>query len=245
MTDSILGSLDTGSATAIDSDDLGGSLFGVLPSDIYAFLISEAYIKVSAAGAVGIHLVLKEGAEGEGRVLENTLYIQGKNKKSFYINGKGKEVVLPSYTLMDSLCEIVTGESIRSMTTKKMIVETYNFDTKAREPVQVDMLDKLIGKHVYAAVQMQIVNKSVKNDQGVYVEIDETRESNEIMKFFRAKDKKTITEIKADTADDAAFYHTWLAQWQGKTNDRSKKSNPAPTAGPAGTPASGVVSIFT
>ena len=62
----------------------------------------------------------------------------------------------------------------------------------------------------------------------------ETRDENEIDKFFRASDRMTTAEIRAQ-ATEAVFASSWEKKWSGKTRDRSKSVASNGTAGaPAG-----------
>jgi len=240
-----LANSDIGNAKVVDSYVVGNH-YGTLETGIYPFFLEEAFIENAASGAVGIHLTFKEKKDGTGKVLENTVYIQSGNEKgnkSYYIDKQGVQQPLPGYTLIDSLCKILTGKPLKGMATATMAAEVYDYDEKKRVTTNVQMLKALLGKPIYVAVIKEIKDKTVKNDAGKYVAAGGTREGNEIVKFFRAKDKKTVTEIESNSDKDAAFYHTWAKEWTGKTRNRSSSKN---TVAPAGaTNSTSVDGMFT
>jgi hypothetical protein len=65
------------------------------------------------------------------------------------------------------------------------------------------------------------VDKTKKNDAGVYEATGETRDENEIDKLFRAKDRMTTAEIRAQ-ADTAGFIDTWDAKFSGIVKMKAK-----------------------
>jgi len=59
---------------------------------------------------------------------------------------------------------------------------------------------------------------------GKYEPTGETREQNEVVKIFSAKEnnyRKTVTEIRAKT-DEAAFYDKWVTENQGQVVNKAK-----------------------
>ena len=150
---------------------------------------------------------------------------------------------LPGYTLMDSLCQLIANKSLKDMNTSPMAAEIYDADQKKRVTSQVEMLKALVGHPVYVAVMKETVWKYTKNEAGKSIKTGETQENNDIVKFFRAKDKKSVTERDANNDEPAAFFHTWLKNWKGKVRDRTGgKGKAAPPAGASDT--TGVDSIF-
>ena len=194
---------------------------------------------------MGIHLTLKENADGTGKVLEDTIYVKsGKEKggKSYYTDKNGQQQPLPGFLLIDTLCRILVGKALKEVPTTTMACEVYDSTEKKRVTQQVKMLKTLLKKPIYVAVLKQVVDKQVKGDDGKYVNTGETREDNEIVKFFRAKDKKSATECEANNDQPAAFFDTWKANWERKVRDRSSNKNkPAPTGASSGP---GVTAMF-
>ena len=92
-------------------------------------------------------------------------------------------------------------------------------------------LTELHGQQIIAGVLKQTVDKTKKNDSGVYVATGETRDENEIDKFFRAKDSLTVAEILAQ-ASEATFINSWREKNAGVTRMKAKGAS-----GTAGAPA--------
>ncbi len=239
-----LGNLDTGTAVIEDKDVIGNN-FSVIDTGIYPFFVEEAFLETSKSGALGVHLTLKENKDGSGKVLEQTVWVRSgdkKGNKSYYIDSNKQQQALPGFLLLESLCEILVGAKLKDMGTTKMAAMVYDADEKKRVTQQVDMLKSLCGKPIYVAVMKQTVDKQVKNDAGDYINTGETREDNDIAKFFRAADKKSATECLANNDEPAAFYHTWLKNWEGKVRNRSSSKGKAAPAGASG--GTGVTAMF-
>jgi len=219
-----------------ETDNVGGG-FTPLDTDIYMSQVSLAYLQKSGSGALGLVLHLTTDT---GREIRQTIYMtsgNAKGNKNFYVNKDGEKKYLPGFLLANSLAELTTGKQIAELETESKVVPLYSFEAKAEVPTQVDMLMDLIGKDVYAAVFKQIVDKNKKNEAtGQYEPTGETREENEIEKFFCALDgyeKMTSPEIRAK-AETATFFDTWKQKWAGQVRDKSKGK--AATNGQAGAP---------
>lgn len=237
---SILANLTTDSSIANEKDSIGGSR--AIETGIYTFTIQHAYIGKSTGGAISLNLNLKTE---DNKELKQQLWMTSgtaKGGKNFYTDKNGDKQYLPGFLMANSLCLLTVGKEISELDTEQKVIPLYNADAKAEVPTKVDMLMDLIGKEITAAVFKQTVDKTKKNEStGAYEPTGETREENEIDKFFRASDKKTTAEIRAQ-AEEASFIHTWEKKYAGQTRD---KSNGASSAnGTAGAPkaASGTTS---
>lgn len=234
---SALKKIDTGKAKVKDEDLIGNS-YGLLDTAIYPFIIKEAYVKTANSGAIGIHLLFTEKKDGTGQQFEKDVYITSgdeKGNKSYWTDKQGEDHALPGFLLIDSLVKLVINptKEISDIPTTKTATQIYDYDEKERVTIQVDMLKPLLNKPVYVAIQRQLVDKRQRNEStGKYVTVPGFREENDIMKFFRAKDKKTVTEVEANNADPASFFHTWNKKFAGNTRDRRSKDNR--TAAPEG-----------
>lgn len=230
---SLLTNLTTDSTIADEKDILGGG--GPVDSGLYTHTISLAYLMKSAGGAVGMVLNLKDSANREVR---QTLWMSSgtaKGGKNFY-ERNGERNYLPGFVLANSLCLLTVGKEIHQMDTETKVVNVYSYDAKAEVPTKVEMVMDLLGQEILTGLIKQTVDKNVKDASGNYVASGETRDENEIDKFFRATDRMTTAEIRA-RADKAAFADAWEQQWAGKTRERAKR---AAAAGVAGIP-SGVM----
>ena len=230
---SLLKNLTTDAAIAGERDSVGSS--GPLESGVYPSVIKTAYLQKSAGGATGLVLNLKTDG---GREVRQTLWMTSgtaKGGNNFYVDKDGQKQYLPGFNLANSLALLAAGKEISECDSETKVVNVYSPEAKAEVPTKVEMVMDLLNKEIIVGLIKQVVDKTQKNDANVYVPTGETREENEIDKFFRAKDRMTTTEIRAE-ATEPAFYDTWDAKWTGKTRNKAKGAA-AGGAGAPGTPA--------
>jgi hypothetical protein len=224
---SALKNLTSDESISNEKDSVGGG--GTLASGLYPAKITLAYVTTSSGGATGLVLHAKTS---EGRDIRSTQWMTSgtaKGAKNFY-EKDGVKNYLPGFLLAQSLALLTCGKELSDMDTEQKVANVYSFDVKAEVPTKVDMVMDLLGKEVVIGLIRQTVDKNVKDGNGVYVPSGETRDENEIDKFFRASDRKTTAEIRAK-AEEAVFVNTWDAKWNGQVRDRSTKG-----AGTAGAP---------
>lgn len=224
---SLLANLKTDSTIADEKDALGGG--GPVDSGLYPSAIALAYITQSKGGATGLVLNLKTS---DNREVRQTLWMTSgtaKGAKNYY-EKDGQKHYLPGFLLANSLALLTTGKEIAELDTETKVVNLYSYDAKAEVPTKVEVVMDLMGEEIIAGLIRQTVDKNVKNDAGVYVPSGDTRDENEIDKFFRAKDRMTTAEIRA-AATAATFIDSWEQKWAGKTRNRAKGGN-----GTAGAP---------
>jgi len=225
---SLLSNLSTDASIPDEKDYVGTS--GPLESGLYAATIALAYLTKSAGGAMGLVLTLKTDA---GRDIRQTLWMTSgtaKGGKNYY-EKDGQKHYLPGFNHANSLALLTVGKEISQLDTETKVVNVYSPEAKAEVPTKVEVLTDLLGKEILVGLIKQTVDKTQKNDAGFYMPTGETRDENEIDKLFRAKDRMTTAEIRAQ-AEEASFADTWVTKWAGKTKDRSKGA----AAGVAGIP---------
>lgn len=240
----MLATLSTDKTIANEKDVIGGGS-RLLETGIYKSTVNHAYVTKSAGGAIGMVVSLKTEA---GQDLRQTFWMTSgtaKGCKNYYEDKKGDKQYLPGFLLGNALCLLTVGQEISTLETEQKVIPLYNAEAKAEVPTKVDMLMDLVGKEVIAAVVKQTVDKTKKNETtGVYEPTGETRDENEVDKFFRARDRMTTAEIRAQ-AETASFIDTWVEKNAGKTRDKTKGvaaggvSAPKaglPTAAPAAKP---------
>jgi len=224
---SLLANLATDSSISEEKDSVGSG--GVQDSGVYSATIAMAYLQKSAGGALGLVLSLKTEA---GRDIKQTLWMtsgDAKGNKNYY-EKDGQKNYLPGFNHANSLALLTVGKEIGALETEIKVVNVYSSEAKAEIPTKVEVPMDLLGKEIVVGLIKQIVDKTAKNDAGMYEPTGETREENEIDKFFRAKDRMTTSEIRAQ-ATEATFVETWGSKWTGKLRDKSKG-----TSGTAGAP---------
>lgn len=217
---SLLAGLTTAQDIKPEVDSVGTS--GPLDSGIYLGTVAMAYLEESKGGAVAVVLTIKTDC---GRELRNQkLWVQSgtaKGRKNFYLDKEGKKNYLPGFTTANSLALLAAGKELSQLTPEDKTIKIYNFEAGADVPTQVPVLTELLDKQVYVGVIRQTVDKNVKDANGNYVPSGETRDENELDKFWRQRDKLTTAEILAG-ATEPAFYNTWEAKWAGVTKSKAK-----------------------
>lgn len=216
---SLLSTLATDASIANEKDSVGSN--GPLESNVYKCTVALAYVTKAASEALGLVLNLKTE---DGRELRQTLWMtSGKDKgcKNYY-EKDGQKNYLPGFVHANALALLTTGKEIGQLDTEEKVVNVYSYDAKAEVPTKVNMVMDLIGKEILAGVIKQTVDKTKKNEStGQYEATGETRDENEIDKFFRERDRMTTAEIRGQ-AEKATFIDTWIEKWAGKTKDRAK-----------------------
>lgn len=224
---SLLSTLTSDASIANEKDSVGGG--GVLDSGLYPATVTLAYAQKSEGGALGLVLQAKTN---QGRDIRQTLWMTSGTAKGCknYYEKDGVKNYLPGYVAANALALLTTGKEISELDTETKVVNVYNKDAKAEVPTKVEAIVDLMGQEILIGVIKQTVDKTQKTDAGTYVPTGETRDENEIDKFFRASDRKTTAEIRAQ-AEEAAFADVWEKKWAGVTKDRASKG-----AGVAGVP---------
>lgn len=233
---SALKNLTTDASIADEKDSVGGG--GPLDSNTYNATVAMAYVTTSAGGATGLVLNLKTDT---GREIRQTLWMtsgKAKGGNNFYVDKDGEKHYLPGFLAANSLALLTVGKEISDVETEMKVVNVYNKDAKAEVPTKVEVLVELLNKEVIVGLIKQKVDKTVKNEStGEYVATGETREENEIDKFFRARDRMTTAEIRAG-AEEASFIDTWTKKWIGQIRDKAKGASA--NGGTAGAPKTSV-----
>lgn len=233
---SLLSTLTTDSTIADERDSLGSG--GVLESGIYDSKITLAYVQKASSGALGLNLRLKTTT---GQEIRQTLWMTSgtaKGGKNYY-EKDGQKNYLPGFLMANALALLTLGKEISAVDTEQKVVNVYSPEAKAEVPTKVDMLVDLLGKEIYAAVIKQTVDKTQKNDANEYVPTGETRDENEVDKFFRHSDKLTTAEIRGQ-ATEPSFFNSWQEKNNGKTRIRAKGTA---SAGSTGTPKTTTASV--
>lgn len=226
----------------IDEDYVGSG--GVFDSDIYEAKIKVAYIgKAQASEARNVTLLLDIG----GRELRSQTWVSTKTGDVTYTDKKTKEVKnLPGYNQMNSIALLVAGKNLGDLVAEDLVVKLYDYEAKKELPQSVSCFTELHGETVFVAVQRQTVDKTAKNDTtGEYDPTGETRDQNEIVKFFAGDKQVTISEVAefikslGENFDDVVdsghllkairkvpeenglYAQKWLERNKGQTYDKS------------------------
>ena len=217
---SLLSSITSDASIANEKDSIGGG--GPVDSGIYNCTISMAYINKAASGALGLAVNLKTDS---GKEIRQTFWMTSgaaKGGKNYYEDKNGEKHYLPGFIAANALALLTVGKEISGLDTETKVINLWSSEAKAEVPTKVEAVMDLIGQEIIAGVIKQTVDKTKKNEQtGVYEPTGETREENEVDKFFRARDRMTTAEIRAQ-ADEATFINSWDQKWTGKVKDKAK-----------------------
>jgi hypothetical protein len=217
---------------------------GIFDSDIYDAVIKVAFIgSAQNSQARNVTLLLDMG----GRELRSQTWVSNKAGDVTYKDKKTNEVKnLPGFNQMNSLALLAVGKNLGDLDAENLTVKLYDFDAKKELPQSVSCFSQLHGQPIKVAVQRQKVDKTKKNDStGEYEPTGETRDQNEIVKFFAAEKAVTISEvsqfikslgenfdevvreglllkaIKKVPEDPNGYAQKWLEMNQGETYDKS------------------------
>ena len=213
-------------------DRLGG--FSRLESDAYLGKIKMAYAGKAASGAQFVAIIFGHG-EGAKEEYRETFYITNKKGENFYIDADKKKQPLPGFTVIDDLCQVITGHPLNVQETEEKTVNVYDPEAKKELPKAVPVLVGLLEGEVTLGIIKQTVNKQVKNGAGEYVDTDETRDENVVEKVFHHPSNMTVVEAKRGSTQ-AAFYGSWVEKNRGVTRDKTKKTGQGGKAGKPGMP---------
>lgn len=216
---SLLANLTTDESIANEKDSVGGSR--VVESALYPLTVAMAYLQKSSGGALGLYLTFKTE---DGTEIKNTQWVTGgdaKGNKNTYQDKDGKPQYLPGFLMANSLALLTLGQELSTLETEEKVLNIYNSDAKAEVPTKVQVIMPMLNQEIIAGIIKQTVDKTSKDGAGVYQPTGETREENEVDKFFRAKDKMTTAEIRAQ-ATEPVFYTTWNEKWTGKSRNKAK-----------------------
>jgi hypothetical protein len=223
----MLASLTTSEEIVNEKDSIGGN--AALDSAIYPMSIGMAYLQKAGSGAIGLHLTLKNA---DGKETRQALYItsgDAKGNKNYY-EKDGVKNYLPGFNMANSLCLLTVGKEISQMETEEKVLNIYSSDAKAEVPTKVQVIMELLNQDILVGLLKQTVDKTAKDGNGNYQPTGETREENEIDKLFRAKDKLTTAEIRAQVTEPA-FHDAWAKKWTGQVKNKASKAT-----GTAGAP---------
>ena len=207
-----------------DSGDTLGMSFSVLDSDIYDMTVDMAYIDSSTGGAMSLNLILVNSKY----TLKHTLWMtsgESKGCKNYYLTKDNKKQYLPGFILADDLSMMTTNTPISDQKPEEKMIKVYNPELKKEVPTAKQVLITMLDKPIKVAVLKQVVDKQTKNSEGRYENTGETREVNEIDKFFHAATGLTVTEAKAGM-EKGEFIDQWLEKNKGNTRNRVKGINP-------------------
>jgi hypothetical protein len=202
-----------------EKDSLGGGSYTV-NTDTYKLAADMAYFDKSKGGALSFNIVMK-GQNGE-TVKQQWWVASGdaKGNKNYYTDKKGKNHYLPDFSAANNFCLLACGKEISELKTEEKQIMLYDFEERKEVPTKKQVAMEVLGKEVIVAVEKQIVDKTANDGSGNYLPTGETREQNQIVKSFSAKDNRSAAEIRAEESE-ALFHDAWVEKNKGNVNDMS------------------------
>lgn len=172
----------------VEKDFLGGG--SPLPTNIYEAVIKTAYFRDSASSkSKSLNLIMSVG----GKEIRNTAWVIGTKGTNKDKNGNN----LSGYNQMAALCMLIVGKDIGDMDVEDRTVKLYDAASKKEINQSVDCFVELHEQKVMIALQQIKEDKTKKNENtGDYEPTGETREVNEVVKFFGEDKLVTISEVK-------------------------------------------------
>ena len=235
---SLLANLDYDSNIENEKDVLGGG-FKIFESNIYKAMIKLAYEVKAVSGAVGVAFIF----DIDGTEYRETFYVTNKKGQNFY-EKDGNRQYLAGFLHADAIALLAAGKPLSKLVSEKKTIKLYNSTEKKELPAEVDMLTELLNKEIKLGITKNLVFKQEKNAEGEWEDTEETRNTNNVDKVFRAKDDKTTSEVRAQT-EHADFHAEWMKRWEGQVRDRTngaKKTSGG--AAPATAPRATSESLF-
>ena len=216
--------LKTDATIKTDGDNLGGSRQAPFESGLHDFTIKLAYGSLSAGKAKALNLLLETD---NGKELSKQLWLTSAEAKgclNYYTDRMGNKKYMQGFEMANHLCLMTLGKELSKVKTENKTIMLYDFTQRKEVPTNVQMITELLGKKITAGVIKQTVNKRVKDPgSGEYVSITETRDENEIDKFFHFPSGLTVTEAEAKMTEPK-FKQEWKKKWEGVTKDKTDKN---------------------
>lgn len=229
-----------------ESEDRLGANFGAVDSGVYLATIKMAYAGESTAGAKNLSLIL----DLDGHEYRETIYVTNRQGQNFYYAKddltKKKKLPLPGYTQIDDLALLTAEKPLSELDFQEKQVKIYDKEAKKEIPQAVPVAVELLGKQVYVAILKNLEDKTVKvegTDPPEYVPNGETRETNNITKFFHAELRVTMVEARAGK-EQGKFIDDWTEKNKDKVVNKVKgvtggASAGRPSKGPSTPPKAG------
>lgn len=208
--------------TVVEKDSFGGNL---QPTGLQKAVIDIAYVTNSAkSNAAMFNIVFKTDDGATLRMSECIISGDEKGNKPYYIDKKTKkEVPLPGFTTISTICTLLIGKGLNEFTDADAVVKTIKlYDSKQSKevPTDVKVIEALCGKKVQIGVLQVRGNKQDTN----YNDTSEERVYNRIDKVFDEKGF-TATELQAQL-EAPEWINAWAEKYGTAQVDEYKEVKP-------------------
>lgn len=209
-----------------DSLGTGGNF--IVESGVYDAIVDYAYTSETQSGGVNINMCF----DVNGTKVKESYYVLNQHGENTY-EYNGTKSYYKGFTTANDISLMTAKKELAELDSDKKYIELYDFDLQKKVDTEVDMLTEMVGKPVKLAILKQIEPKK-QQQNGEWVEIDETREVNVIAKAFHPVKKMTVNELRAGN-DEPSFMTKWADEWTGKdkviphkNKAKSKSTNSKP-----------------
>jgi dimeric dUTPase (all-alpha-NTP-PPase superfamily) len=221
---------------------------GAVETDIYEGTIKAMFNRGSTKSKAMSIIVMLDVA---GKEVMSQTWVTNSDGGVTYKDKKDgdKPKNLPGFNQMNTLALLVTGKSLGELSMEERTLKLWDATAKAEVNQVVDCYVDLHGEKVQVAIQKQIVDKEKLvegSNPARYEPTGETREINEVVKYFPAEKLVTISEvahyvksigesfddlveagkllkvISKTPAEAGSYAEKWLKQNKGNTWNRSK-----------------------
>lgn len=216
----------------------------LLDTDAYKLEIQMAYVgkasdPTSKSMSVTLLTKIVDGPKA-GTEYRETFWITNKKGENFYLTKDNKKAQLGGFADINELCQITTGKELRELGTEEGLVKIWNKDQRKELPESRQIIPALKGKVVGAAIQKKLENKQTQGPNG-YVDTAESREVNNVQKFYHPELRITVNEAKRKAKGEELgdlYIDAWIKNNQGQVYD-ARKIKDGGNAGNAGAPTPG------
>lgn len=197
-------------------DRLGGSY--VVDTDVYEMTVDMAYVEPADSGALGLHITLVNPES----TIRQTLWMTSGTAKGGknYSEKNGKKRYLQGFLNANDLCLMTIDKPVAELTTEEKVINVYDFNERKEVPQAKQVATELLNKTIKVGIVRQVVDKNAKGADGQYHPTGETREENDIDKFFHNPTGLTVVEAQSGMKE-GVFIHQWLEKNKGVTRQRA------------------------
>lgn len=219
-----------------ETDSVGGRI--LLDSRFYDFNIKMAYADRAKSGAVFLSLEL-EDADGNSHI-ERAYYLSKAGLTTY--NREGKDYPLMGYSIANAVALFATGKGISEQESVPKTLKLYSADAGKEVNKEVETIPAMIGQTIRVGIVQQIVNKSEKQGDGSFANINEEKHECVIEKVIDMETNLTVSETLAEL-DEPVYYNKFMDKLDGTVRNKYKEVKNAPVSG-APAAAGGTTNMF-
>lgn len=198
-------------------DRVGGPV--IIDSGVHTGTIKMAYASKSTGGAQAVNLVIAIG----NQEYKETIYVTSKSGLNYYQDKSdpNKKQPMPGFDIVDHLCLVTTGQSLKDQVIEDKVILLFDFETKRDMPTNVPVLTGLLGQPCKLGIVRSTVDVTKKDTDGIYRATGAVKDENNIDKVFQVETDRTVPEILAGLAV-AGTMEKWTARNKGVTRVKAK-----------------------